>query len=631
MIAMTKTDYKSQKTEPQDDKKTPSQGHDADRTPWADLSNLRHELCTLLNAILGYTEMLLEDAEDVGKKVYIPDLGKIHAAGKQLFKLVDEIFQSSKIDAAQENLELEGFGAKLRHELSTPLNTIISTCEMLLEDAEDQGQENFIPDLQKIDAAGQHIQRLINKIVKHSKIQPGEMDTDIQTLASSSVTSSLIQDVVSTTCPPAEDAASTKPNEHGFLLVVDDNETNRDLLAHHLESQGHTVAQAQNGRQALKMIQKDRFDLVLLDLMMPEMNGYQVLTHMKSDISWKNIPVIMISALGEMDSVVQCIEMGAEDYLPKPFNPVLLKARINACLEKKRLRDMEQLYAKSMELELEIGQQIQRGFFPNALPQLPGWEIAAFFQAARQVAGDFYDAFLLCNGKQVGLVIADVCDKGVGSALFMVLFRSLIRVFSGQTHLCDHLCESFIAASQKTAGDMIIQQETIDIDQTSALIAVALTNDYIEKNHSDMGMFVTLFFGVLNPETGFLSYINAGHEPLFIVRPTGVKVSLQPTGPAVGMMPDAKFKIEHVQLEPGDILIGYTDGVTEARSSNGELYTKKRLQSLLEQPVASATELLERIKTSLFNYTENAPQSDDITLLAVQAHLKRQYGRDTNS
>ena len=628
---MTKTDYKSQKTEPQDVKKTPKQGHDADRAQWAVLSDLRHELCTLLNAIIGYSEMLLEDAEDVGKKIYISDLGKIHAAGNQLFKLVDEIFQSAKTDAARKNLDLEAFGAKLRHKLCTPLNTIISSSEMLLEDAEKQGQDNFIPDLQKINTAGQCILGQINKIAKRSKIQPGEMDTDIKTRISSYVTSSLIQDVVNTTSPPAEDAASKKLNDHGFLLVVDDNETNRDLLAHHLESQGHTVAQAQNGRQALEMIQKDKFDLVLLDLIMPEMNGYQVLIHMKSDLNSKNIPVIMISALGEMDSVVQCIEMGAEDYLPKPFNPVLLKARINACLEKKRLRDMEQLYAKSMELELEIGQQIQRGFFPNALPQLPGWEIAAFFQAARQVAGDFYDAFLLCNGKQVGLVIADVCDKGVGSALFMVLFRSLIRVFSGQTHLCDHLCESFIAANKKTAGDMIIQQETIDIEQSNALVAVALANDYIEKNHSDMGMFVTLFFGVLNPETGLLSYINAGHEPLFIVGPTGVKVSLQPTGPAVGMMPDARFKIEHVQLEPGDILIGYTDGVTEARSLNGDFYTKKRLQSLLKQPVASAPELIESIKTSLFNYTENAPQSDDITLLAVQRYPKGQYGRGTNS
>ena len=630
MIAMTKTECKSRKTEPQDAsqdlKKTPSQGHDADRTPWAVLSNLRHELRTLLNAIIGYSEMLLEDAEDPGKKVYIYDLGKIHAAGKQLLALVDEILQPAKIDAARENLDLEAFGAKLRHELRTPLNAIIGYSEMLLESAEKQGQENFIPDLQKIDAAGRRILGLTNNIVKHSKIQLGEMDTDIEALTSSSGASSLIKDVVSTTGQLAEEATSTKANEQGSLLVVDDNEANRDLLARHLESQGHTVVQAENGRQALGKIQKDKFDLVLLDVMMPEMNGYQVLTHMKNDISWKNIPVIMISALGEMDSVVQCIEIGAEDYLPKPFNPVLLKARINACLEKKRLRDMEQLYAKSMELELEIGRQIQRGFFPNALPQLPGWEIAAFFQAAKQVTGDFYDAFLLFNGKQVGLVIADVCDKGVGSALFMVLFQSLIRVFSGQTHLCEHLCESFIAANRKRAGDMIIQQETIDVEQTNALIAVALTNDYIEQNHSDMDMFATLFFGVLNPETGLLSYINAGHEPLFIVGPNGVKVSLQPSGPVVGMWPDARFNIEHVQLEPGDILIGYTDGVTEALSSNGELYTKKRLQSLLEQPVASASELLERIKTSLFKHTENAPQSDDITLLVVQAYPKGQLG-----
>jgi two-component system response regulator len=614
---MTKSQRKSRKPESQNVKRAPSQGN-VDHTEWTVLSNLRHKLATHLNAIIGYSEMLLEYAKDVGNKVYISDLVEIQTAGKQLLAFVEEIFQPAGIKAAGENVDLKAFWAALSHKLRNPLNTIIRSCEILLEDGKKQGQENFISDLKKIDAASRRIIELIDQILEHSKTQSGGMDEDIQTLAPSSVTSSWFQNVVNKACPPAEDANSAKSNEHGFILVVDDNETNRDLLVHHLERQGHKVTTARNGRQALEMIHKGRFDLILLDLIMPEMNGYQVLTHIKSDLNRKDIPVIMISALGEMDSVVPCIEMGAEDYLPKPFNPVLLKARINACLEKKRLHDMEQLYAKSMELELEIGRQIQHGFFPKALPQLPGWQILAFFQSARQVAGDFYDAFFLCNGKQVGLVIADVCDKGVGSALFMVLFRSLIRVFSGQTHLCEHLCESFIAANKKAASDMIIQQETVDIDHTNALVAVALTNDYIEKNHSDVGMFVTLFFGVLNPETGLLSYINAGHEPLFIVGPTGAKVSLPPTGPAVGIMPDARFKIEHVQLEPGDILIGYTDGVTEAHSLNGEFYTKKRLQSLLKRPVASASELLERIKSSLFSYTDNAAQNDDITLLAVQ-------------
>jgi adenylate cyclase len=241
---------------------------------------------------------------------------------------------------------------------------------MLLEDAEKQGQENFIADLKKIDTAGQRLLALSNNIVKHSKIQYGKLDTNIEVLTSSSGTSSMIKDLVITNSPLAEDTASTKASEQGSLLVVDDNEMNRDVLVRHLENQSHTVAQAQNGRQALEMIRKDRFDLVLLDVMMPQMNGYQVLTHMKSDISWKNIPVIMISALGEMASVVQCIEMGAEDYLPKPFNPVLLKARINACLEKKRLRDQEieyQLRLKEMNKALEVRNRFIRATFGRYL------------------------------------------------------------------------------------------------------------------------------------------------------------------------------------------------------------------------------------------------------------------------
>jgi len=129
--------------------------------------------------------------------------------------------------------------------------------------------------------------------------------------------------------------------ECGRILIVDDSYTTRKMLARGLEQQGHRVAQAQNGRQALEMVSSEPFDLVLLDVVMPEMDGYQVLQKLKAHKEWRDIPVIMISAVDEMTSVVRCIEMGAEDYLPKSFNPVLLKARINACLEKKRLRDSE--------------------------------------------------------------------------------------------------------------------------------------------------------------------------------------------------------------------------------------------------------------------------------------------------
>src|SRR5713226_7565348 len=171
-------------------------------------------------------------------------------------------------------------------------------------------------------------------------------------------------------------------SETGRILVVDDVEVNRDLLTRRLKQQGHAVATAENGRQALERVRGEEFDLVLLDIMMPEMDGYQVLEELQRDPALKHIPVIMISAVGEIESEVKCIEMGATDYLPKPFNTVLLKARVGATLEKKRLRDKERLYARSLEREMEIGREIQKSFLPEELPHVAGWEIAARFVPA---------------------------------------------------------------------------------------------------------------------------------------------------------------------------------------------------------------------------------------------------------
>jgi sigma-B regulation protein RsbU (phosphoserine phosphatase) len=277
------------------------------------------------------------------------------------------------------------------------------------------------------------------------------------------------------------------------------------------------------------------------------------------------------------------------------------------------IRHKSQIQEAMAHAELEKGRQIQRDFLPNQILQPPNWEIAACFYPARKVAGDFYDAFWL-PGDCVGLVIGDVCDKGVGAALFMALFRSLIRVFSGQTQLRG----LSLVANDEGIGGMIDLEGTIDLDHINALKAVALTNNYIAQEHAQMSMFATIFFGVLNPKTGFLSYISGGHVPLFLLGSTGVKETLNSTGPPVGIIPDTKFKIKQVQLEPGDILIGYTDGVTEGKDPNGKLFTDKRLRSLLEQPAASASDLLKRITTHLFAYMNDAPQFDDITILAVQ-------------
>jgi sigma-B regulation protein RsbU (phosphoserine phosphatase) len=278
-------------------------------------------------------------------------------------------------------------------------------------------------------------------------------------------------------------------------------------------------------------------------------------------------------------------------------------------------------YSRALDQEIEKCRQIQMSFLPKKLPQLPDWKIEEFFFPATRVSGDFYDAFLLPGG-YIGLVIGDVCDKGVGSALFMALFRSLIRIFSGQTHLCKHLCESFTADNQQRAGNMIIQQESIDAEQSNPLIAVALTNEYIAQDN-DMCMFATLFFGVLDPKSGKLVYINGGHEAVFVTDQNGVRERLLATGPAVGTLPQAKFATKEIQLQPGEILFAYTDGVIDARTPDGDRFTKKRLNALLSEPADSALELMQSIATRLFAHIGKAPQEDDITILTLQRKNSR--------
>ncbi|MBD3558477.1 serine/threonine-protein phosphatase, partial [Planktothrix sp. FACHB-1355] len=234
---------------------------------------------------------------------------------------------------------------------------------------------------------------------------------------------------------------------------------------------------------------------------------------------------------------------------------------------------------------------------------------------AREVAGDFYDAFTL-PGDYVGLVIADVCDKGVGAALFMALFRSLMRLFSGQIRLE----ESDVLKREPaiSADDAIAPHKADYSAEIDALKAVSLTNNYIAKTHWQMSMFATMFFGVLNPATGLLTYVNGGHEPPIIIGESGVKNRLKPTGPAVGMMPNAKFKTQQVQLEPGDILLTYTDGVPEAHNPEGKFFTEQRLLTLAQEPTTGANALVDSIEKSLRDHIADTVQFDDITMLALR-------------
>ena len=275
-------------------------------------------------------------------------------------------------------------------------------------------------------------------------------------------------------------------------------------------------------------------------------------------------------------------------------------------------------YSKVLNNELEKGRQIQINFLPNQLLQMPGWETAAFFKPARQVAGDFYDIFQLPEGS-VGFVVADVCDKGVGAALFMALFRSLIRIFSGQTSLNGLSLSCSDTILEESEQQKKTPALNLNPNHLNALKAVQLTNKYIALNHGELAMFATLFFGILEPATGKLSYINGGHEPLYIINSGGgVKEQLATTGPSVGIEPNLSFKIQQTRIEPGEILLGYTDGVTEANAADGSFFSVGQLMSILDLPFLSARDLLDRIANSLQQHIGEAEQFDDITLLAIR-------------
>jgi class 3 adenylate cyclase len=276
---------------------------------------LRQEFGASVAAITGFIEILIEDARRANFTDFIPDLERMRVAGEQLSKQITKL-----VDAAT-GTEIDI--ARLRHELRTPLNAIKGYGELLVEEAQGSEPKTLLADLGKVLTLAE---RLLGEIDRIGKTAAAPID--------------IVGTVLRAIRPLNEAETTSDPNTAtSHILVVDDNASNRDLLARRLLREGYRVTAAESGVSALAIAAADSVDLVLLDLMMPGMSGFEVLCRLKASASTRHIPVIMISALDELDSTVRCIEAGAEDYLPKPFNPVLLRARIGACLEKKRLLD----------------------------------------------------------------------------------------------------------------------------------------------------------------------------------------------------------------------------------------------------------------------------------------------------
>jgi len=280
-------------------------------------AHLRHELHTPLSHIIGFSEMLLEEAEETGAAALVPRLRQVHGQAHDVLGRVDTVLSGAD------------YAVRLAGELSPSVARLTELADALQAEA---AQAGF--------ARGGDIERIVAAARRLSALAAPPPAP----------------------APPARAEAAEAPENggRGTILVVDDNEGNREMLSRRLQRQGYAVLTAEDGGGALDLLRRRPVDLVLLDVIMPGMDGHEALKRIKADATLRHIPVLMISALDEMESVIGCIELGAEDFLPKPFNPVLLNARIGASIEKKRLRDREVRHAHALaELNRTLERRVQ--------------------------------------------------------------------------------------------------------------------------------------------------------------------------------------------------------------------------------------------------------------------------------
>jgi class 3 adenylate cyclase/CheY-like chemotaxis protein len=321
---------------------------------------LRQELQAPATAITDFLDIIIEDASRDPRGHLLRDLQRMRTASLRLNAFVKELVEDTSSIRQQEE-SLEEFHRRLRHDLRTPLNAIKGYSELLIEDIEGDGENNLRADLNKLKESADQLIGQIDSMVALTQQEETAYHDGLQQQLD------IVADVLRTLEPLSAGDELGESARSSRVLVVDDNAANRDILERRLTREGHQVVTATSGHAALELLAAQEFDLILLDLIMPDMSGFEVLRRLKASAHTSHVPVIVISALDEIDSAVRCIEAGAEDYLPKPFNPILLRARINACLEKKWLRDREKQFIVDLEREKRRSETLLLNILPQSI------------------------------------------------------------------------------------------------------------------------------------------------------------------------------------------------------------------------------------------------------------------------
>ena len=375
------------------------------------------------------------------------------------------------------------------------------------------------------------------------------------------------------------------------ILVVDDEPDVQPLFMQRMRREiragRYELVFAQNGVEALEMLNQDSgIDMVITDINMPKMDGLTLLEQIPSVDP--NIRSIIISAYGDMKNIREAMNRGAFDFVTKPLDfedlQVTIERTLRHLLEwREALSSRDQLVA--LQNELNIASQMQQSILPTQFPRGPDFQVYASMTPARNVGGDFYDIVHL-EDNRIGVAIADVSDKGVPAALYMMSSRTLLK---GAAIGCE-------SPSQV-------------LDEVNSLL----------QDDSDTGMFVTLFYGIYDPATNEFTYANGGHNPPLIVHADGSSTVLAMTGGvALGVVPSIQYEQTTVALSPGDTILLYTDGITDATNEEGEFFGLERLQATFAgNPPRDSRAANDAVFEALQNFVGDAAQADDITCLAL--------------
>jgi sigma-B regulation protein RsbU (phosphoserine phosphatase) len=371
------------------------------------------------------------------------------------------------------------------------------------------------------------------------------------------------------------------------ILIVDDSPANLRLLSQILSKRGYHVRAVTSGLRALASIDIHLPDLILLDIRMPEMDGYELCQQLKTNPRSKDIPILFISALDDIQDKVKAFETGGVDYITKPFQLEEVIARVETHLSIRKLQRNLEEANRRMESEMSLAAKVQASFMHKSLPAVPGLHLSVSLIPAQLTSGDFYDIFQL-PGNSLGIVIADVVDKGVGAALYMAMSIALLRAYSME-HL-EHPEQVCQAVNQRLL-------------------------EYAGANH-----FVTVFYGIFDPKSGNLVYCNAGHPPPLLLSPSKPSAYdwLKNTGVPLGVIEDATWQQANTQLSPGDTLVLFTDGIIEAESADHQFYGLEKLVNTTKEHVGKPAAVIRDIVLESVNeFTVGTTLADDIALIVL--------------